>query len=64
MKVCALCSKEKHIDRLISERKVGLSDVPLEVIQDKYNNRPYYQVTETNEFLLTGFSSEISKPDH
>ena len=54
-------SKEKPIDTLISKKKVSLYDVPLELIQDKYNNRPYYQVTKDEEFLLKECVPEFQK---
>lgn len=57
-------SKEKHIDNLINQKKVSLSDVPLEIVQDKYNNRPFYQVTKTEEFLLPGFLEEVKQIEY
>lgn len=57
-------SKDKHIDSLIKNKKVALSDIPIEVIQDKYNNRPFYQVTKTEEFLLSGFMEEVKQIEY
>lgn len=57
-------SKDKHIDSLIRNRKVSLSDIPIEIIQDKYNNRPFYQVTRKEEFLLPGFEDELKKIEY
>lgn len=52
-------SKEKPIDNLIRQGKVNLNDIPLDVIENKYANRPYYQVTKKEEFLLPGIQEEI-----
>lgn len=54
-------SKEKHIDNLIKQKKVLLTDVPLDIIKNKYKNRPFYQVTKDTEFLLNEFKDELSK---
>ncbi|TWI77947.1 uncharacterized protein DUF2779 [Lacibacter cauensis] len=52
-------SKEKYIDTLIKQGKVNLNDMPLEAIENKYSNRPYYQITKKHEFLLNEITEEI-----
>lgn len=57
-------SKEKHIDNLIKNKKTSLAEIPLEIIQNKYNNRPFYQVTKNDEFLLPAFLDEIKQIEY
>ncbi|MBX9785640.1 MAG: hypothetical protein K2X48_20340 [Chitinophagaceae bacterium] len=54
-------SKDKHIDSLIKNKKVSLSDIPIEIIQDKYNNRPFYQVTKRKSFYYLVFWKKSNK---
>lgn len=53
------------INDLISKGKTGLSDIPIEFVSNEdiekpfYNNRPLYQLTIKDEFLLDGIKNEI-----
>lgn len=52
------------IDNLIQKGKVGLKEVPLNLLYNKdgepaYNGRPLYQLTKEEEFLLPEFQSAI-----
>ncbi len=48
------------INQLIKEKKVKLTDVPVELVENKYNNRAYYQITKKEEFLRPEFYEEIA----
>jgi hypothetical protein len=57
--------KNGVIQDLIAKGKTSLYDVPIEALIKEdgtpyYNNRPLYQVTEKQEFLLSGFDSVCS----
>lgn len=53
------------IDALIRSGKTSLSDVPVELLQNDdilkpyYNNRPFYQRTRKEEFLLPAYGEEL-----
>ena len=52
------------IDQLIQERKVSLSDVPIEMVKSKsgapyYNDRPFFQLTKNEEIILPGLKNEM-----
>lgn len=51
--------KDNIINHLISNNKASLYDVPLKYVEGKYNNRPYYQLTEKHEILLPGFEEVL-----
>jgi len=64
--------KDNCINDLIKSKKTALLDVPISYVTKEeidnntnepkpfYNNRPLYQLTKTEEFLLDGFNSAIS----
>lgn len=57
-------TKDKPIDKLISEKKVNLQDVPVSILENKYNNRSFYQVTAKKEFLLDDFNASLEKVEY
>ncbi|WP_210487274.1 DUF2779 domain-containing protein [Rufibacter aurantiacus] len=54
-------AKSKPMDTLIQEGRVLQTDIPVELIEGKYNNRPYYQVYQKEEvFERDGFVNATS----
>jgi len=53
-------NRKGEIDSLILERKVSISDVPVELVLDKYNNRAYYQRTKSAEWVSKEFRSAVN----
>jgi len=49
------------INKLIAEGKSSIYDVPIALIRDKFNNRPFYQVSRQKEFLLPGFGEVLDQ---
>ncbi len=52
------------INTLIAEGKSSVYDVPLSLVRDKYNNRPYYQVAKKDEFLLPEFGEVLKSIEY
>ncbi len=52
-------NKAGDINKLISAGKVRLSDVPLALVEGKYRNRPFYQITEKEEFIEADFFDQL-----
>ncbi len=53
------------IDELISNGKTSLNDIPIEIVSSNnekpyYNNRPLYQITKTEEFILADLADEMN----
>ena len=52
------------INKLIADGKSSVYDVPQSLVRDKYNNRPFYQVAKTDEFLLPEFGEVLNKIEY
>ncbi len=52
-------NKNEEINRLISMGKASLYDVPSFLVEGKYRNRPFYQLTEKEEFVKLEFFEEL-----
>ena len=58
-------SKHKPMDILIKDGLVLQTDIPVELIEGKYNNRPYYQVYQKEEiFDKEGFNNAIAEIEY
>jgi hypothetical protein len=53
-------NKKGEVTHLIDSGKAGLDDVPPGLVEGKYDNRPYYQLTEKEEFIKPEFFRRLS----
>ena len=52
-------NRRGQIDALISAGKSSLYDVPTHLVEGKYHNRPFYQVTRQREILKPEFFDDV-----